>query len=389
MLMIRAVSLLTTVISAVVCAELISVSPYIGKHKASCDSHRKITGALVTGKIYTFGGCYAIPYTVDPDDETEKPSRNEDGHYNVTESSHVYDIASDIWSFEANTPLPLRGSSTLVVNKDIYFYNINAEPRISQLNLWKYSTDTKTWTELAELPFIKRGVLLTCHSNGKMYFMGSNDGYLRNIIHVHNLATNRWEDAIYLDKRITAREILCHDTHLSMIGDEENDKVDMYGFEGEKAFKQKLINVYHNGSVQVVEGFNVTLGYNIGGVRAQVIPANEWFYIFALSEAKNATEIVKINTLTLETIQLDAPPYALTDVLMLPTENSEVYLFGGGKEKIFGKVTSKEPNDQSLPKIKTYNHKITMRTLPTIVVEEKAEADEEEHRFKLQVPTNY
>lgn len=381
MLLTRAISLLSA-ISVVAFAELVPVSPYIGKHKANCSPHREITGALVSGKIYTFGGCYAIPYTVDPDDEIENPLDDQQDHYNVTDSSNVYDIATDTWSFETNTPLPLRGSSTLVVNKDIYFYNINAEPRTSQLNMWKYNTDAKAWTELEELRFIKRGDLQTCHSNGKMYFMGSWDGSLRNIIHVHNLATNRWEDDIYLDKRITAREILCHNTHISVIGDQVQNKASMYGFEGELAFKQKLINVYYNGSVQIVDNFNVTLGYNRKGIRAQVVAVNEWFYTFALNEAKNATEMAKINTLTLETVKLDAPPYALTDVLMLPTENDEVYLFGGGKEKIFGKVTSKEPNDKSLPKIKAYNHKLVAAPATA------TEADEKDHHFKLQVPGN-
>ncbi|KAL9556620.1 hypothetical protein MBANPS3_001774 [Mucor bainieri] len=377
MLLTRAISLLS-VISAVACAKLTPVSPYVGKHNANCYPHPKVTGALVAGKIYTFGGCYAVPYMVYPDDdEFDVPGFKED-RYNVTKESNVYDIASDTWSFETNTPLPLRGSSTLVVNKDIYFYNIDAEPKTSPLNMWKYSTDTKAWTELAELP------------NNKMYFMGDYDGSLRNIIHVHNLLTNRWEDAIYLNKRLTAKEILCHNTHLSLIGDEVQNKVDMYGFGGEVAFKQKLINVYHDGSVQVVESFDVTLGYNRKGARAQAIPLDEWFYTFALSEAKNATEMVKINTLTLETVQLDAPPYALANVLMLPTENDEIYLFGGGKERLFGEITSKEPNDESLPKIKTYNHKITAYALPTHAMEEggiKAD-EEEEHHLKLQVPDN-
>lgn len=387
MLISRTIFILSA-ISAVACVELVPVARYIGKHNANCNPHRKITGALVDGKIYTFGGCYAIPYTVYPDDdEIEKPSRNKEYHYNVTESSHVYDIASDAWSFETNTPLPLRGSSTLVVNKDIYFYNINAEPRTSQLNLWKYSTDTKAWTELAQLPFIKRGDLLTCHSNDKMYFMGSYDGSLRNIIHVHNLATNRWEDAIYPDRRFNARRILCHDTHISVIGQEVKDKADMYGFEGKNAYRQKLINVHHNGSVQIVENFHVTLGYNINAARSQALPVNEWFYTYALNEQKNATEMVKINTLTLETVQLDAPPYALTDVLMLPTENNEIYLFGGGKEKLFGEYTSRDPDDAALPKIKTYNHKITVCSLPTSSTS-VAEESVDNHHFKLQVPDN-
>ncbi|KAG1078334.1 hypothetical protein G6F42_024316 [Rhizopus arrhizus] len=169
MLLTRAISLLA-VFTAVAFADLIPVSPYIGKHKANCNSHSKITGALVDGKIYTFGGCYAIPYIVDPDDETEVPFRRYNDHRNVTESSNVYDIASDTWSFETNTPRPLYGSSTIAVNKDIYFYNINSKPKTSQLDLWKYSTDTKTWSELPQLPFLNHGGILNCHNNNRIIY---------------------------------------------------------------------------------------------------------------------------------------------------------------------------------------------------------------------------
>ncbi|KAL7326252.1 hypothetical protein PS15p_208616 [Mucor circinelloides] len=386
MLLTHAISILS-VISTVAFAELVPVSPYIGQHKANCNSHSALTGALVGAKIYTFGGCYAIPYVVDPDDETEEPLKKNNDYENVTDSSHVYDTASDTWSFETNTPRPLRGSSTLVVNKDIYFYNINAEPRTNQLDLWKYNTDTKTWSELAQLPFIKLGDLLTCHSNDKMYFMGSNDGYQQSIIRVYNLATNYWEDSIYLDKRITAKQILCHDTHISMIGEEVKDESTLRGYGVEKAFNQNLINAYYNGSVEVVENFNVTLGYNRKGARAQVFPLKEWFYTFALNESKNAAEIIKLNTLTLETVTLDAPPYILTDVLMLPTEDDEIYLFGGRKERLFGKLTSKEQENELVPKIKTYNHKIIMQSSPAAVAaEERVETSEKDHHFKVQTP---
>ncbi|KAG1121676.1 hypothetical protein G6F42_012197 [Rhizopus arrhizus] len=388
MLLTHAISILS-VISTVVFAELVPVSPYIGQHKANCNSHSALTGALVGTKIYTFGGCYAIPYVVDPDDETEEPLKKNNDHENVTDSSHVYDTTSDTWSFETNTPRPLRGSSTLVVNKDIYFYNINAEPRTNQLDLWKYNTDTKTWSELAQLPFIKLGNLLTCHSNDKMYFMGSSDGYQQNIIRVYNLATNYWEDSIYLDKRITAKQILCHDTHISMIGEEVNNESSFLRAYGvEKAFNQNLINAYYNGSVEVIENFNVTLGYNYNGARAQVFPLKEWFYTFALNESKNAAEIIKLNTLTLETVALEAPPYILTDVLMLPTEDDEIYLFGGRKERLFGKLTTKEQENELVPKIKTYNHKIIMQSSPTAAAEEeeRIETNEKDHHFKVQTP---
>lgn len=389
MLLSRAISLLS-VFTAVVFAELVPVSPYIGKHKANCPQQSKITGTLVNGKIYTFGGCYALAYIVDPDDESDNTFRRYDEHQNVTESSHVYDIASDTWSFEKNTPRPLAYASTIVVNKDIYFYNIGAKPRTTELHLWKYSTDTKTWSEPAQLPFLYHGNLLTCHKNDKMYFMGSGDGFQRNIVRVQNLLNNQWEDPIYLDKRINAKKLLCHDKHISVIGeslDKMEDDMKIFDFQQrDSVYNQNLINVYHNGSVQIADNFNVTLGHNRNGRRAQVLPVKEWFYIFGLNGSSNATEIIKINTLTLETVHLDTLPYALTNVLIVPTENDEIYLFGGGKEKIFGRITQVE-QDPSVPKIKTYNHKFIVS--PPAVVEEIAdESSEQDGHFKLQVPYN-
>lgn len=387
MLLTRAISLLS-VFTAVALAELIPVSPYTGKHKANCQ-HSKITGALVDGKIYTFGGCYSIPYIVDPDEESEETFRSYEDHQNVTESSNVYDIASDTWSFETNTPRPLRGSSTVVVNNDIYFYNIDAKPRTTQLNMWKYSTDTKTWSELAQLPFLIHGSLLTCHSNNKMYLMGSQDGFQRNIVRVHNLQSNQWEDPIYLDTRIYAKRLLCHDEHISVIGeraDKDEDKRAIFDFQQERVYNQNLINIYHNGSVQVVDNFNVTLGHNRNGGRlAQVSPMKEWFYVYGQNESGD-TEITKINTLTLEIIKLDTLPYSLTNILMVPTENDEIYLFGGGKEKQFGRVVpNKKEQDSSVPKIKTFNHKLIVPP-PAVVEESTEEADAQDGHFKLQVP---
>ncbi|KAL7311816.1 hypothetical protein PS15m_009532 [Mucor circinelloides] len=390
MLLTRAISLLA-VFTAVAFADLIPVSPYIGKHKANCNSHSKITGALVDGKIYTFGGCYAIPYIVDPDDETEELFRRYNDHRNVTESSNVYDIALDTWSFETNTPRPLYGSSTIAVNKDIYFYNINSKPKTSQLDLWKYSTDTKTWSELPQLPFLSYGSILTCHNNNRMYFMGSQDGFQRNIIHVQNLLDNRWEDPIYLDKRLVARRVLCHDTHISLIGEvlgkEESEKTNIFGLQGESVYNQSLINVYYNGSVKEVENFNVTLGYRENFGTSQVFPVNEWFYTFTLNGPNNGTDITKINTLTLEAVKLDTLPYSLVNVLMVPTENDEIYLFGGNKKKAFGRTASKGEQDESAPKVKTYNHKLIV-PLPTAVEDSVEEASERDGRLKLQVPDN-
>jgi hypothetical protein len=395
MLLTRAIALLS-VITAVATADLVPVSPYIGKHKTSCNSFKKLTGALVGSKIYTFGGCYAIPYIVNPDDDDDI-FRNFDDHQNVTESSHVYDITTDQWSFETNTPRPLQGSSVSVVGQDIYFYNIHSKPRSSQLDLWKYSTNTKEWVQLPLLPFLKHGSLLTCHSNNRMYFMGSGDGYQRNIIHVHNLATNSWEDSIYLDKRVNAKRIICHDTHISMIGEQVRDENErFFGFLEEKAYTQNLIDAYYNGTVHVVENFNVTLGNTRFGKKAQIAQLNEWFYTFSIDGfSKNETIITKINSLTLETIKLDTLPYTLRNVLILPTENNEIYLWGGAKENKDSKPQKQEKNSSSTPIIKTYNHKLTVYVKNSEEVIEaseeaskEAEIEKEEHRFNLQVPLN-
>ncbi|KAI8641235.1 hypothetical protein BD408DRAFT_433444 [Parasitella parasitica] len=396
MLLTRAIAFLSTFAAVVFAEDLIPVSAYIGKHKSSCNSVRKLTGTLVDGKIYTFGGCYAIPYIVDPDEE-DSMFQNMDDHQNVTESSYVYDTLTDEWYFETNTPRPMQGASITAIDKDIYLYNIQSKPRISQLNLWKYSTDTKTWTELPQLPFIKHGNLLTCHNNGKMYFMGTNDGHQRNIIHAHDLATNSWQDSIYLDKRINVKRIICHDTHISMVGEQIRDyKETFFGFNGEQFYTQNLIDSYYNGTVHVAENYNITLGTSRYGRKSQITHLNEWFYTFVIGAARNETSITKINTLTLETVKLKTLPYALSNVLILPTKNDEIYLFGGAKDREGFSSTPKskkeEQDDRSLPKIKTYNHKLIVSVQDT--AQEASETSKEEHerdedhRFNLQVPNN-
>lgn len=393
MLLKRAIALLS-VLTAVATADLVPVSPYIGKHKASCNSIKKLTGALVGSKIYTFGGCYAIPYIVYPDDDdNDEIFRNFDDHQNVTESSHVYDIATDQWSFETNTPRPLQGSSVSVVGQDIYFYNIHSKPSSSQLDIWKYSTDTKEWAQLPLLPFLKHGDLLTCHNNNRMYFMGSRDGYQRNIIHVHNLTTNSWENSIYLDKRVNAKRIICHNTHISMIGEPVRDDSDtFFGYQADKTYTQNLIDAYYNGTVHVAKNFNVTLGTTRYGKNAQITLLNEWFYIFGIGgSSRNETIITKVNTLTLETVELDTLPYILRDVLILPTENNEIYLWGGAKESRGSKSQKQEKNSNSVPFIKTYNHKLTIHVNDSeefVEASEAAKIEKEKHSFNLQVPDN-
>ncbi|CEP10191.1 hypothetical protein [Parasitella parasitica] len=392
MLLTRAIALLPILAAAIVADDLIPVSPYIGKHKSNCNSVRKLTGTLVDGKIYTFGGCYTIPYIVDPDEEGGMFQNMED-HQNVTESSYAYSISTDEWSFETNTPRPLQGASITAIGKDIYLYNIQSKPRTSQLNLWKFETNTKSWTELPQLPFLKHGNLLTCHNNGKMYFMGSGDGHQRNIIHVHDLATNDWQDPIYLDKRINAKRIICHDTHISMVGEQvQDDRELVLDFGREQEYTQKLINSYYNGTVHVVENFNITLGTCRFSGRAQITHLNEWFYTFVVGAAKNETSITKINTLTLETVKLNILPYALSDVLILPTENDEIYLFGGRKDRRGFSNTSKnqkgDQNHRPLPQIKTYNHKLKISVQDVVEESLRTREKKQEYHFNLQVPNN-
>ena len=124
--------------------QLVPISEYIGKHSSKCMYANGITGNIVGTKIYTFGGCYPIPYIVDPNTDEDDIFFRRQNHYNTSDLSYTYDIVNDKWEFETKAPYPIRSASTEVVNDAIYFYQMSLEPETPKhMEMWKYDTKTK------------------------------------------------------------------------------------------------------------------------------------------------------------------------------------------------------------------------------------------------------
>lgn len=88
------IRLLTLLFFASLClGKLVPVSNYIGQHRYKCDRLSTITGELVQDKIYTFGGCYPIPYVVDP--SVENINFTNINRNNASETIQIYDIKKD------------------------------------------------------------------------------------------------------------------------------------------------------------------------------------------------------------------------------------------------------------------------------------------------------
>ena len=105
----------------------IELEKYPGKHDNNCIHNTPITGTIVKDKIYTFGGCYPIPYTIEINndyDDIFSTRLKKQNSINITDEIYVYDIEQDKWNLEGYTPKPFIKAYTQVVNEKIYFFNI-------------------------------------------------------------------------------------------------------------------------------------------------------------------------------------------------------------------------------------------------------------------------
>ncbi|KAG2231681.1 hypothetical protein BDF21DRAFT_417348 [Thamnidium elegans] len=354
------IRLLTLSLFASVClGELIPVSKYIGQHKYRCDDYGvPLTGALVQDKIYTFGGCYPIPYIVDPNVENMYFIGSND-HNNVSETIQIYDIKKDEWTHETEVklPYPWRSASTQTYQQDIYFYNVRSSQNYGRSSkMWKYDTVSKEFSALEDFPFNWHGSLQACTNNGRMYFVGSNDGEQRNIIQIYNIENGAWEKPLFPNLRFSTKQLLCSEDAIHFLGIVVADEDVDYSFDSRHKELAVIRSDYITGDT-VLSGFSVDIPRRYGSV---IKTNNDKFYCFNVNDEES--NIFIVDAVALENRTLEALPHALAAPLFVPYQDDLIYLFGGGKRRqYFG--------NRQKPKgtLKTYSHKLVLESAAKFV----------------------
>ncbi|KAI9246169.1 hypothetical protein EDC94DRAFT_627631 [Helicostylum pulchrum] len=346
------IRLLTLSLLVSVClGELIPVSNYIGQHKHKCDRELAITGALVQDKIYTFGGCYPIPYIVDP--SVENIFNLDDNHNNASETIQIYDIQKDEWTQETEVklPFPWRSASTQTYQQDIYFYDVRSSQNYQDTGkMWKYDTVLKEFSALDELPFNWHGSLKTCANNGRMYFVGNRDAHQRNMIQIYNIENGVWEKPLFPNLRFTIKQMLCGKDAIQFLGTIFTDEDDGMSMDFQHKYSELIRTDYITGDT-ILSGLRAKLPivYN-----AIVKTNNDKFYHFDVKDEE--TVIIVVDTVALENRTLEALPHALTAPLFVPYQDDLLFLFGGGKSRFYW--GAKKPTGT----LKTYSHKLVLES---------------------------
>lgn len=327
------------------------IAPYAGQHSNKCWQQSKITGALVKNKIYTFGGCYPLPYIFNPEDDDADPFFSSmSNKINTSSTVHAYDITQDTWTLETQTPLPLNGANLQVVGDDIYFFNLHVDPDHHRSRMWKYSTGTKEWKVLEELPFIWLGRLVSCEHDGIIHLVGSDD--YRNRVQRYDTIKNKWLDSAVSDFNLYVENMFCAQDALQLVGRRLRYNPETRFLEpGEIPQKDlEFITVpYQDGKARDTE-FNVTVSH-----KTNSIVYGDWLYSFDIR--KQETIVTKANPLTQEVVQLGSINQTLRNGLFIPYRHKIIYLIGGrGRVKTMSS-RNHEPREGEW---KTYNHKIQL-----------------------------
>lgn len=389
---------LLVAVSSVVCkGELLPVSGYIGEHQYKCSYGMGITGAPVENKLYTFGGCYPIPYIVDPLDE---PSADDlfgmatimgmNDRTNISNTIQVYDMEKDEWMLETETklPSPWTRANIQVVNRDIYAYDVTSRPASPRIAFWKFGTEKNTWTQLDDLPFIWSGILTSCQHDGKIYFSGTEDGEYRNIIHVYDAAQGEWEkERIFLDKKLSEiNHMFCGEDFIQFIGKEakpyDPDQVVWFSADDMDGNVKKTS---HGVFPSAYDTGTTIHSHNITGNFLAIKAKEDSLYLYDVGKV-NST-IIKLDMNTYENVTLGSFPYTLEMPLLVPYQDDQVFLFGGGVKQ--GGGFRRHSNKKLVPgvdAIKTYSHKLIVTGGNIRTVDEEAAAvavGEENSQAKL------
>lgn len=333
---------------------------YPGKHDNNCIYNTPITGTIVKDKIYTFGGCYPIPYTIEinNNDDIFTARLKKENSINITNEIYVYDINQDKWYLEGYTPKPFIKAYTQVVNENIYFFNIewnnNRFDINNKNNIWIYNTISKEWFQMEDLKFNWNGRLLTCEKNGKIYFMGSNDGQQRNILQIYNTILKEWENSILLEKSFYAEYMICKKEIIYFLGRENNNG------------KRNIDNFNNDGLIIMHE--NKTLEYAPLSMRfgwdASISISDNYVYTFGNGNTGGEKQIVvtriNLEKHTKKKIGILNPIKTSLNIFY----NNSIILFGGKYQGQINKCYEYDEDcvnsDKNNDIMKVFNHKIIL-----------------------------
>ncbi|GAN04160.1 hypothetical protein MAM1_0056d03620 [Mucor ambiguus] len=344
--------LFAPILTAICAAELISIANYTGKHDSKCTFRNSVTGAMVNDKLYTFGGCYKIAYVVDPNN-SRRDRMFIENHQNTTDVSQVYDIVKDEWSFETKTPTPIKHARTEVANNTIYLFNVMPEKRFSSMDMYKYDTESKSWTTLPDIPFLWHGDLLSCYDGqGKIYFAGSQDGQSRNIVQILDTTNDQWSQSpIFMDKRLEIKQMICNQDHIKFIAKdlkiiEDEDTGPTVWYSGDEIGSDTfgLFSTSYFDGKTVSDNYTFSLNHGSEPIGR----LENW--IFVGNVGRTETTFYRLNTITHENVTMATLPYNLGAPLIAPVNEKEILILGGREPFGYRRTLTNE--------IKKYNHKL-------------------------------
>ncbi|CAO3656095.1 unnamed protein product [Mucor hiemalis] len=361
-----------SLLSSIALAIVIPIAPYkIGENDPAQEFRH--TGAAVNSKIYMFGGQFAVkakPYMVDPNVDDPYQIMFHHHEANTTDLSYVYDTTSgDEWKFETKTPIPWERADTVVVDNDIYFYDINSPGQSSRSKMYSYNTLTKEWSRKPDLPFVWREKVASCYSDvyEKIYFT-ERIGYqkpLRTIFHSYDVKKDEWDERIIITKEtLSIYQLACMPESFKVIGrlhetnaitgeiEQEND----YSFNRSPP-KRDLFSITFDGGKVVAHNANSSLIQD-----NHRNPIRSYFYkdyIYSYGFQKEKTHLARLNINTLEDEMIVAElPYNFSAPLIMPINHNAVFLFGGGNTYHRYYSTPEERKNVVIPTVKSWNHKL-------------------------------
>ncbi|KAI8149243.1 hypothetical protein BJV82DRAFT_587257 [Fennellomyces sp. T-0311] len=335
-------------------AKLVPLAPFPGKDVLGSTFWGGPTSSVINNKIYLFGGSYAIPYVVDPNDFDRNPMFGfmDNDRYNVSNEVYSYDMQTDQWEFETTTPYPLKRGETLAVGDTVYFFNNNFESNDTRtIDMWTYHTVDKTWAHINRIPFVWRGHLMSCERDGKIFMTGSDDGRQISQIHIYDIESNSWEkDVITVDAQFQIMAMRCLDNRSVWIVGKTIGE-DWYSgsiIDGKiEARQMETARVYADGSVTMGE---LTFEYH---TLDRVAVADGHLYLLD----RNGDEIFlsKIELGTHERFEITTIESTLAYPLMVPY-GDELFLLGGNSNSY---MHAKED-------IRKFLHKYVAETQPIV-----------------------
>lgn len=120
--------------TCVFAGELVPISPYPDARVFKGYQYECPSAKVIQNKLYIFGGCYPIPYVVDPAADVDPflvPINRKT--YNVTDNVYSYDMLADEWNLETTTPYPLERAYSIPVNDTVTFSTRNSNLMIREV----------------------------------------------------------------------------------------------------------------------------------------------------------------------------------------------------------------------------------------------------------------